>query len=301
MNLPSDIIIYFVKLYVMCIYTYYCFKKISTIEKQNNIVILIMITSLVLGIICTCIKFYVSSFLSVIVLCFAYGSILGIITENKIAYSFIATIIAYAITIISFGISVIVEFFIYKLLHIDNNYLNLIIILVIQFEILYIFFKIKRFTSGFNFIYKKLNNDTADMIIINISIIVLLIYCLIGTNYDEITWSLVITFIILGLVTVLMIQKLLIMNYKKKLLEDTLKEHEEKLEEKDKEIEQLKDDKFNISKITHEFYNRQKALELLVEQNINEKSDITKEDTSENILNMIYISLYMNILDGSKI
>ena len=49
----------------------------------------------------------------------------------------------------------------------------------------------------------------------------------------------------------------------------------------------IKNEKFKISKITHEFYNRQKALELLVKQNINNDSKIQKSNVSKNVLNII--------------
>ena len=56
--------------------------------------------------------------------------------------------------------------------------------------------------------------------------------------------------------------------------------------EKQNEIDSLKNDKKNVSKITHEFYNRQKALELLVASNMNAEN-IDKENVSPNVLKII--------------
>ncbi|MCI9087360.1 MAG: hypothetical protein HFJ32_02225 [Clostridia bacterium] len=114
----------------------------------------------------------------------------------------------------------------------------------------------------------KLNNELANIVIINISTIIILLYCLIGTYYDEMTTSLLISFIIITIIMIITIQRTLTMYYKQKLLKETMKDYERELVEKNKEIERLKSEKFNISKITHEFYNRQKALEMSVKDNL---------------------------------
>lgn len=73
------------------------------------------------------------------------------------------------------------------------------------------------------------------------------------------------------------IQKTLTMYYKQKLLERTLQESKKEISEKEHELQKLNNEKFNITKITHEFYNRQKAMELLVKQ----------KSTNKNILKII--------------
>ena len=60
------------------------------------------------------------------------------------------------------------------------------------------------------------------------------------------------------------IQKLLIMYYKQKLLDDTIKQYEKEIKEKDEELNKIRKEREHISKINHEFYNRQKALELKI-------------------------------------
>lgn len=197
---------------------------------------------------------------------------------------------SYALSLLCQAISVFIQFVPYKifeqLLNFDNVYVNLIIISIIQFVLLYSFFKIKRFKNGFSFLNNKLNNEVTDIIMINISAIVVIIYCLIGTYYDQMTWSLIIAFLILGIIMFFTIQKMFTMYYKQKLLMDTMEQYKEEIAEKQSEIDKLKSEKQNISKITHEFYNRQKALELLVASNMN-SSNIDKENVSPNVLKII--------------
>jgi len=63
-------------------------------------------------------------------------------------------------------------------------------------------------------------------------------------------------------------------------------EYKNELEEKQNTIDELEAEKKKVSKITHEFYNRQKALELLVASNMN-VDNIDKENVSQNVLNII--------------
>ena len=90
----------------------------------------------------------------------------------------------------------------------------------------------------------------------------------------------------LGAIMFFTIKKMLTMYYKQKLLTDTMEEYKKELVEKQNEIDILKQDKKNVSKITHEFYNRQKALELLVASNMS-ADNIDKENISPNVLNII--------------
>ncbi len=291
MELQTDIIIYFIKSFVINIYVYYSFNRIANIKSNNmRTRIANLVCTVILTILCTYIEFYINSFLSIIIICLLYGSILGFITTKPIGYSVVTTILSYAICEICLVSSTIITFPLYKLIGINNNYLNLFIILVVLLILLYAFFKIKRFKNGFNFLCKKLSNDFADIIVIYIGIAVILIACLLGTIFEgieEIRRNLLATIIILGIIMIAIIQKTLTMYYKQKLLEKTLQETQKELNEKEEEVKNLNDEKFNVSKITHEFYNRQKAMELLVKQNINTNNNITQELTNKNILKII--------------
>lgn len=285
-----DIIIYFIKILIINMYTYYSFKKITNIKNLKNNIIWIILFDIIMTIICSYIKFYINSFVTMIITYILYGCIIGIITKNKIGYSIVITIISYAICLICLVISIIVVFLPYKVINIENKFLYLILILIIQFIILYKIFKIKRFKNGFYFLHRRLNNDFADIIMLNISIAVILVVCLLGMIFEdieEIRKNLLISFIILGITMFIMIQKTLTMYYKQKLLEDTLQEYQKDIKGKNTEIEELRKEKFNISKITHEFFNRQKALELAVSNKtddielINRIHNLTEEYSTE--------------------
>lgn len=272
MTLQVNIIVNFIRFFMINLYTYLGFMKITSNMKycMKNLMIVLICNS-ILSMIIVYIDVHIDVFLARLLLIVAYGVILGIIHRIKMGYSFIASMISYAICMICYVISIIINFVPYKIcsevFHIDNDYLTLLLLLIVMFVLLYGFFKIKRFKNGFDFLKNKLNNDVTDIVIINISTIVILLYSLIGT-IDDITRNVFIAFIILSITMIITIQKTLTMYYKQKLLKETMKDYERELAEKDKEIERLQAEKFNISKITHEFYNRQKALEMSVKDNL---------------------------------
>lgn len=65
---------------------------------------------------------------------------------------------------------------------------------------------------------------------------------------------------------VLVIQKILIQFYKQNLLNKTIADYESEIKSKDEVINKLSEEKFRISKLNHEFYNRQKALETKIKE-----------------------------------
>ena len=289
MNLLEEMIIYYVKLFAMNMYVYYCFRRISNIkEKKLKELFILICLNIVLVFISTYIEFFIDPFLLLIIIGILYGIILSKLMNEKIGYSIVVSMLSYAISVICLEIGIVIEYIQYKLFNIDNIYMNLIVILLSQFILLFSLFRIKRFQKGFNYIYKKLNNDFNDLITLNISTLVIFVYGLIGIIiHDELTKNLLISFGILGVTMFIIIKKSITMYYKQKLLQDNLTQYKQDLTEKDQEIQKLKAEKYSISKITHEFYNRQKALELAVKTNtkntelINRIHNLTEEYSNE--------------------
>lgn len=291
----SDIAIYVLKLFVTNICVYLSFIKLSSSQKiRIRYKVIIIISNLVISLISANI-YYINYFLSILILVISYSLILGLIEKTKVGYSLIIGIISYALTIACLGIAAILSYVPYILiLNLTgqvNYYLNLIMVLGLEVILIYGFFKIKRFKKGFIFLRKKLNDDFTDIVMINISTILLLIYCLIGSYYkihnQEILKDLCASFIVITITMIITIQRTFTMYYKQKLMKQTLEDYERELKEKDSEIERLKNEKFNISKITHEFYNRQKALEKSVKDsmNIEASEEVGSLDKIHNLTN----------------
>lgn len=285
----TEISLYYIKVFVTNIYAYYCIKKILNLSKDNlSNISAVIIVDIIISYICIYLKLYINSFLVWLFICLIQGIVITLLTKKSVGYIFIVTLISYAVCITCLGISIMIEFIVYKAMDIQNNFINLSIILTIQFFILYLILRYKRLKKGINFIQNKINSGVADSIIINISIFLIYIYCLGGTIiHDEMTKNLVVTFSILSILMVIMIRKSFTMYYKQKLLQDNLTEYKNDLAKKDQELQKIKDEKYKISKLTHEFYNRQKALELAVKEGtqnidlINRIHNLTEEYSEE--------------------
>ncbi len=291
METTTDIIVYFLRMFISNMCVYYCFEKILNLKEnrlRNNIILFCI--NIILIFVYVHAKLMFESFLPFIALWIIYAIILSKLTKNKLGYSMIVTLIAYAISFIFHTLSVIIQFIpyklIYKVFNIDSKIISLVIISIIQIILVYSFFKIKRFRNGFAFFNNKLNNEITDIIMINISSILIIVYCLFATYPKEIRQYVLFMFFVLCITMFFTIKKMITMYYKQKLLTDTMEQYKVELVEKQNEIEQLKSDKQNVSKITHEFYNRQKALELIVASNMNGEN-IDKDGVSQNVLAMI--------------
>lgn len=291
MQISVDLVVDYIRLFLINMCVYYSFDKISN-NRENRVrnSIILIISNAILVLLFLPIKNNNNSVILFIIFWFAYTVLLSKLTNKKLGYSIIISVIAYAITFVVQTIATVIQFIPYKLLYKifnkENTYISLVIISIIQIALLYGFFKIKRFKNGFSFLNNKLNDEIAEIIVLNIGIIVMMLYCLMGTYHDEITKNLLITFFVLGLIMFFTIQKMLTMYYKQKLLVDTIEEYKAEVQEKQNEIDKLKNDKQSVSKITHDFYNRQKALELLVTSNMN-LDNIDKENTSPSVLKII--------------
>ena len=117
-----------------------------------------------------------------------------------------------------------------------------------------------------------------------ISVIAVFAYSLFGSS-DEYLGSNIFIVIITSLILIIvMIQKTLTLYYKQKLLAQNIEEYKAEIASKDAEIKSLSEEKYKISKLNHEFYNRQKALIHKVEEIMNMNTEAAEElDLSKQI------------------
>ena len=204
---------------------------------------------------------YIDNFLLIIISYFIQLKFIERVIRNKKRNPImIVNLISNSIVYIIFGISAFLEVAIIKIFYVDNRIINLMAILAIEAIILFLLFKVKRFRYGLTFLKNK-NNEYINIIMINISSVVILAYYMFGNYYGDLTEQLIVCLVVLAFIMFLVIQKTLTLYYKQKLLHQTIEDYKNEIAEKDKKIKELSDEKYKISKLNHEFYNRQKALE----------------------------------------
>ena len=249
---------------------------------NNNLktvdIIKIIFASIVMTTIYISINSYFGNILMIIIMYFIQLIFLKFIIKENNNSLMIANLISNAITYMAFGISLALDITIIVISNISNKIVNLILMIILETILLVLFFKLKRFKDGFTFIQK--NHDYLDIIIINISAVIILTYSLFGNYYGNLTKQLLLCFISLGIIMLIMIQKTLTLYYKQKLLSKTIEDYKSEIASKDEQIKKLSDEKFKISKLNHEFYNRQKALEKKVQDFVSNSNTETSSELS---------------------
>lgn len=204
--------------------------------------------------------------IAIVVIYLLQALLLKFITKLKMSNILIGIIIATSLAYIFLIISATLEFFIQRILNISNTTINLLLTIIIESILIYFVLKIKRLKNGLTFLQKT--NEYMAIAIIDVSGFVIVMYGLVGNSYEDVMKHSFFYFIILTICMIITLQKLLVMYYKQKLIDDTINQYKHDLQEKDNEIKKLTDEAFRVSKINHEFYNRQKSLELMVNEKI---------------------------------
>lgn len=258
----------------------FAYIKLLHIKNLDKIkVILITLFIVLLTFAQTIFTNFTYNFLLNSILYLAYAILTCILIKIKIGYSLIATIISISLSHIIFLISSIILLLILKIFNLLMFYTNplfIIIIGIVALFLCYLLFKIKKFKYGFSFLNK--NNEYIDTLVLHISVCTLLIYFLANCFYTIPFKLLVITFALFGIFMFIIIQKSFIIYQKQKLLEKTLKDYEQEIAESKNKFEILLKEKNNLVKANHEFYHRQQALHLKLDNLIKSNKTLFKEE-----------------------
>lgn len=273
-------IVYFLKICFMSTVTCYtAYKLTDNIIMFKKKLIKIIIINIVISYITTIIRYIFNLFISDICLIFILGCMQSIINKQKIGYSILLITIALAINYIILFLTTVLTFQINIFYNIKNDYINLMLIIIIYLILICLLFKIKKFKHGFLFLKRNIENEYIEIWVLNISSIILFSSIIFNSSNFQITRKLFIGFIIFSIIMFITIQKSLQLYYKQRLLVQDLEETKKELEDKKKEIKQLEQENLNFSKTSHSIAHKQKALEyklneLALENEIAEEIDV---------------------------
>lgn len=273
-------IVYFLKICFMSTVTCYtAYKLTDNIIMFKKKLIKIIIINIVISYITTIIRYIFNLFISDICLIFILGCMQSIINKQKIGYSILLITIALAINYIILFLTTVLTFPINIFYNIKNDYINLMLIIIIYLILICLLFKIKKFKHGFLFLKRNIENEYIEIWVLNISSIILFSSIIFNSSNFQITRKLFIGFIIFSIIMFITIQKSLQLYYKQRLLVQDLEETKKELEDKKKEIKQLEQENLNFSKTSHSIAHKQKALEyklneLALENEIAEEIDV---------------------------
>ena len=282
------------KIYLINLCTYYiCLKIINKTDSNNIEKIKMVLMNAIISLIYYELKSgSLSSIGSTIILIFLISLILLSKTKFNFFYMSMISSISLTINYLLFAIASIVAFVFEMLLNTRNELLIFILISIIYCSLVIFFCKIKRIKNGFSFLYKNLSNEFFELLLLNISAIILFLIILI-IDYSEVKNSAVVIMgiIIFSFIIVNTIRESIQFYYKYKLLIKELEETKQDLTNKEIEITKLEQENLNFSKKSHSLDHKQKALEYKLNQLIL-KTETAEELNIKDRLETISKELY---------
>ena len=273
-----------IRSFLICISTYYTSIKIT--NQKKNISFKLILILLIIGIISSFVKKESTLLSSMLVQIICIAVLYSIFNGNQINYALIITAICLSMNSIIYFISVTLNYIVNTLYIIKNNYINLLIIIFFYLVILWIFSRLKRIKNGISFLTSKLENEYFNILILNISIIIIFLFEIFTSQNIKDIRRIFFMFIAFSIIMFITIQKSLQLYYKQRMLVKDLEETKEELENKKKEVEQLEKENLEFSKVSHSIAHKQKSLEYKLNE-LSMKNEIADEiDIKDRIKNL---------------
>ena len=263
-NILADII----KIFYICIFVYYTNFRIINKKFEINFIHVLktVIFTTAISIICELAKDILNYSYQIVFMALFISAMFCNKIKASFAYSLLVTVISMSINYIVFIMTMLISYTIMTIFKMQTIYISLILILIIYAGLIHLLFVNKRLRKGIIFLQKNIKNEYIDILILNISVIIL--FCItILSNYDKlISRRSGVSFIIFSIIMFITIQKSLQLYYKQKLQEREVEEIKEELKNKDKEIEELEKENLKLNKKNHSIAHKQKSLEYELEQ-----------------------------------
>lgn len=296
---------YLLKIFFINICTFYTFlksiNKKKCIPKEKIITIVLL---MVISVIITIIKNSMNSLTVMTVLIFLLSIIFSNLNNNKVGNSLIITIFCLTINYIVFFISVSVLYVLNKFIGIESDVITLCSIAIIHLIVLIKILGNKKIKYGFSFFNGKTESEYIDILILNISAIIILSTIILANSSIEFAKEMVVFIIIFIVAMIITIIKAYKLYYKQKLLIKDLDETKEELAKTKEELAKAEKENLEASKRSHSLVHRQKALEFQISELRKSKNskDINKiKQDVENLSKELYGKEVMTQLSKTNI
>ena len=254
-------------------------KLINKKVKFNFKFIFVNLIIIFISIICGIIKFEINYTISLICQICMLSLILSKNSRSNIGSSIVTMFLSFAINYVIFNCSVILNFVFNMFLKI-NDYLNLLVIIIIHIFILWRVMHIKRIKHGIAFLQNNNKYDSIDILVLNIGVGIVFINIFIA-NYEKISSrATFLGLIIFSIIMFITIQKSLQLYYKQKMLIKELDETKEDLARAENKIKILEKENIEESKKRHTVIHKQKSIEYKIEEMLT-KTEISTEEAAE--------------------
>lgn len=222
-------------------------------------------------------------------LCYMLYSLIFIyIIKVPFFQGIILSVISITATFISKFLATIINFILIQFNVFSNEILEFISLAIIQFILLYLFFRIRRFKDGISFLKEGNYHKKIDDIGWIISILIIFSCTVLSTIKEySIRTGIAMVLGIGGLLMINWVRKSITKHYKEKMRDRTVEIQAEQIKEKDEAINQLKEELANALKINHKYNHRISAMERLARKlNVNEEFANENSDIINSIIEL---------------
>ena len=263
---PLSLAIFFIKYLFINLGAYYIFLRLS--NQKNNVKHNLIATIEIIAITYyyTIMRVKNAPFDTTILLIIFMTIIFTQVSRKPIGATIILTIGSLTISFVMFFIATIFNSIPNIILHTQNDFVIMCSLGITYLIIFAIFIKNKRLKSGIVFSNNSKSAEQFDLLILNISTIIIFLIGIFKICKGMMTWKLGSSIAILSLIMFATIKKSFQVYYKQKLLFQQLAEANNEIQEKQKEIERLEEENLNFSKRSHSMAHKQEALEYKLNQ-----------------------------------
>lgn len=257
----------YIKYFFLCFYSFLLTKKLLnlTIRKKNLINYVLISASLTIVLVFYK-RFFINSWFILIIFTYIISSCL--ISREKTYPTIIASLISFAFSYCFYLVSLVIIIpFGFILLPLVKNkllydYFSIILSVIIQAIILYFIFKLKRLKHGMPFLFQKRTNDVGILISISTIFMILSVYFNKSSDFLILISALLIIF--LGCLLIIWWKKMLTTSYIEKVNLRNIEVLENTISNQELEIEKLKIENQELSKIIHKDNKLIPAMEMSV-------------------------------------
>ena len=280
-----NIYIDFIKMTVIIMYTYYIFSKVINVKLKDiraTDKILIIISIPIISFITCSVKFEVKHY-RIFVELFLISVVNYLVYKKEIYYSFLLTTISFGINYSIYWLSIAISFVPNAIFEIQNDYIGLLIILVMYTVLINRIFKLKRLKYGISLLNGKLQNSYFSYWIFNLCIMILIFAIILQeiSLFDIRNIGEVLTLLVFFML--ITIKESIKLYYKQNLLIKDLESTKKELSEKNEELAKLEKENLEFSKTSHSLAHRQKALEYKLNKLINGDKATPQDTTKEEL------------------
>ncbi len=274
----TDTIVNIIKTFFIITYAYYTNIRLLNLKKKYKLLenFGILICLLCISVVARLIRDIDSISSSIMFLIFILSIIFCVQTKNKFGCSILTNSISISINYALFFIASSISFIPCKIIGIENRFLNLLLIIIFYTIMIKSLYKMRKLKNGFSYLKNNRKNELLNLLILDISIILMLSIVIICNSNKIVIRSVMIVLIISVILMFITIQKSLQLYYKQRMLVKDLEETKKELEEKKAEVKELEKENLNFSKISHTIAHRQKSLEHKLEE-LNMNNEISSE------------------------